>query len=261
MDLFIVQVWNEGLPGFALLAITLVLLTLLAIAAVPLRVLTRFGSIVAYGFGVFFLLVGGVPYLLLMVVFVTLGGLATRYRLAEKRWRKVSEGIEGERRTGNVLAHTIPGALLLLLAFIPGVSASSSLIAFLYTSALAFGAADTYASEIGVLSPRPVSIVGGGFVPPGTDGGITLLGEAAAFAGGYFLSLCGALAFEVFDHIPGNSFLLFVLLATAAGWIGCQLDSLLGATLERRGYLGKNQVNLIAMVLTMVMALGMWFAL
>ena len=258
MEPFLEAVLAGGLTGEVALFIAGVLLALLAVAAVPLHVLTWKGSATAFLFGVFFLLVGGYPYLLLMVLFVALGGIATRYRLAEKRWRKVAEGIEGERRAGNVLAHTIPGAAILLVALLPVWNPDATFVAFVYTAALAFGAADTYASEIGVLSPRPVNILGGGEVPPGTDGGITLLGEVAAFAGGFFLVLLGGIGFQFFEGVPGLKFLSWVLLATLAGWVGCQLDSVLGATLERHDILGKNGVNMLAMFGTLALAFAIW---
>jgi len=38
----------------------------------------------------------------------------------------------------------------------------------------------------------------------------------------------------------------FIGMVTAVGWIGCQVDSVLGATLENRGLIGKGQVNAIS---------------
>ncbi|MCL4325132.1 MAG: DUF92 domain-containing protein [Candidatus Thermoplasmatota archaeon] len=250
-----------GGPALLSLIITLVLLTLLAYLAVPLRVLTARGSLAAYLFGLVFLLIGGLPYLFLMVLFVFLGAVATRYHIGEKKKRKVSEGTEGERDIGNVLAHVLLPSGILLISLIPGPYSLGGLTPFLYTSALAFGAADTFASEIGVLGGTPYSILGKGKIPIGTNGGVSLLGELAGFAGAFLLTLFGALAFEIFSTTQGGDFLLWVLLAAIAGWIGCQVDSVLGATAEEKGLLGKNHVNLLAMAFTIPVALGLYLIL
>ena len=42
-----------------------------------------------------------------------------------------------------------------------------------------------------------------------------------------------------------NGLQLFVVLALI-GWLGCQVDSYLGALLENRGYLTKGSVNALA---------------
>jgi uncharacterized membrane protein len=38
----------------------------------------------------------------------------------------------------------------------------------------------------------------------------------------------------------------FILSVTLIGFIGCQIDSLFGAVLENRGYIGKGTVNTLA---------------
>ena len=43
-----------------------------------------------------------------------------------------------------------------------------------------------------------------------------------------------------------NSPIEFVLSISLIGFIGCQIDSLLGAVLENRGYIGKGMVNTLA---------------
>ncbi len=46
---------------------------------------------------------------------------------------------------------------------------------------------------------------------------------------------------------------------TIIGWIGCQIDSLLGATLENRGLIGKGQVNALSIACGSLIA-WQWFA-
>jgi uncharacterized membrane protein len=48
---------------------------------------------------------------------------------------------------------------------------------------------------------------------------------------------------------------------TLAGFLGCQVDSVLGETLENRHYLSKGGTNLVAMVLTVLIAVALLVAL
>jgi len=47
---------------------------------------------------------------------------------------------------------------------------------------------------------------------------------------------------------------IFFVFAASIGWLGCQVDSLLGALLENRGYIGKHSVNFLATLSGVVMA-------
>ena len=46
---------------------------------------------------------------------------------------------------------------------------------------------------------------------------------------------------------------------TTIGWLGCQVDSVLGALLENKGYIGKHTVNFLATLSGAVMAVYMAF--
>jgi uncharacterized membrane protein len=50
--------------------------------------------------------------------------------------------------------------------------------------------ADTLASELGILSKgRPILITTGRSVPPGTNGGVTLMGTGCSALGGFIIGL------------------------------------------------------------------------
>lgn len=91
--------------------------------------------------------------------------------------------------------------------------------------ALAASAADTWATEIGTLiKGHPRSIISGKSVPPGTSGGISLTGTAAAVVGALFIA---AAAWLVEWPVP--------FAAVAIGGVaGALTDSLLGATVQAR---------------------------
>jgi uncharacterized protein (TIGR00297 family) len=91
--------------------------------------------------------------------------------------------------------------------------------------ALAASTADTWATEIGTLfGGEPISITSGRKVPPGTSGGISLIGTVAAAAGALFIATGAALA---------NWPVAFAAVALG-GMAGALADSLLGATLQAR---------------------------
>src|SRR5207237_5024631 len=95
---------------------------------------------------------------------------------------KFSKG--SERDIGQVAAN---GGLGTLLALAYGLTPSPALRRSLragFTGTLATATADTWATELGVLSPRPPRLVTTGKrVAPGTSGGISLLGTAASALG------------------------------------------------------------------------------
>ena len=89
-------------------------------------------------------------------------------------------------------------------------------------------------------------------VPAGTNGGMSPTGTIAAFLGALTIALVGVLLSPNDLSISNNH--LFILL-TVIGWLGCQVDSLLGALLENRGYLGKHSVNFLATFSGVLMAI------
>jgi uncharacterized membrane protein len=94
------------------------------------------------------------------------------------------------------------------------------------TGSLAAAAADTWATAVGSRSgPPPRLLWSGRIVPPGTNGGITVLGSAAAAAGALLVATVGALAGGVPRLLP---------VATVIGFAGMLLDSTLGAALQGR---------------------------
>ena len=90
-------------------------------------------------------------------------------------------------------------------------------------------------------------------VPAGTNGGMSPTGTLAAFYGALLISVVSTILGAINgDRTPVELFFPFVILI---GWLGCQIDSILGAMLENRGYLGKHGVNFIATLSGSLMAL------
>jgi len=166
---------------------------------------------------------------LLILFAITL--TATRVGRSQKQTLKVAEAESG-RSASQVMANL--GVMGLTLA-IPGFKAAY----LMSLAALAEAAADTISSEIGTAKvARTVLITTWKAVPPGTNGGISISGTAAGLLGAAIIAVCAAI-FGL-THGPGE------IVIACAGIFGMLVDSLLGATLERRGYLNNDLVNLLS---------------
>jgi len=117
-------------------------------------------------------------------------------------------------------------------------------------AALAEAAADTVSSEIGqVLGGRPRMITTLQAVDAGTDGAISLMGTLAGVVAAGIVAGIGAWAMR-------GSFAVFWV-SCAGGVFGLLFDSLLGATLEKRGWLNNDAVNFLSTASAAGFALGM----
>jgi len=116
-------------------------------------------------------------------------------------------------------------------------------------AALAEAAADTVSSEVGqVLGGQPRMITTLRLVEPGADGAVSLVGTLAGVASAVIVAATGSWA------LSGGRTMLLV--SCAGGLFGLFFDSLLGATLERRGWLNNDAVNFLSTASAAAFALG-----
>jgi uncharacterized protein (TIGR00297 family) len=130
----------------------------------------------------------------------------------------------GRRDASQVAANGFAAALVIAIGhFVP--HSTWPWVAF--AGSVAAVTADTWATELGALSrasPRSIMQLTKR-VRPGTSGGITTVGTAAAALGG---ALIGTLA-ALLAPVPGTKLLLPI---AAAGLLGTLFDSVLGATVQ-----------------------------
>lgn len=169
---------------------------------------------------------GGWSWGLALVAFFISSSLLTRYREERKRSLADLQAKGGRRDVGQVLANGGLGALLAILsAIFPHPCWPAA-----FAGALAAATADTWATEIGALSPRPPRLLTTGRpVAVGTSGGVTLWGLGAAAGGALFLGVTFFLAEWGLGNAPSW---MLIPLALLGGLAGSTADSLLGATLQ-----------------------------
>jgi uncharacterized protein (TIGR00297 family) len=114
-------------------------------------------------------------------------------------------------------------------------------------AALVEATADTVSSEIGqAFGGDPVLIVGLRRVAAGTDGAVTVLGSCAGVAAGALVAVAGGWAMRLNAGA--------ILTSLVGGICGLFFDSLLGATVERRGWIGNDLVNFTSTLFAALLA-------
>lgn len=176
---------------------------------------------------------GGWEWGILLIAFFVSSSALSFYRARDKEGL-AEKFAKGHRRDlGQALANGGLAALLAVLSKLFPLAGSWEGVWF-FACAGAFAAvnADTWATELGVLSRRPPRLITSGrVVEVGASGGVTWLGTAAAVGGALFIALLvglGALATR--QGWAGAGALL--LAATVGGLAGTTFDSLLGATVQ-----------------------------
>lgn len=188
---------------------------------------------------------GGWTWGLLLITFFVSSSWLSFYRRADKR--EIGEKFaKGSRRDlGQALANGGAGAILAaVFAWYP-----HPLLFAAFVGAMGTVNADTWATELGVLSPDlPRLVTNGKRVPPGTSGGVTRLGTWAAVAGALLVGtvasaasltpvaalspLASSTGVASLQQSPWGYAIAYPLLAIAGGLAGSFLDSLLGATVQ-----------------------------
>lgn len=200
--------------------------SLIAAAGYKKRALTPGGFWGAVLIGTLIITFGGWLWFVLLLVFFVSSSILTRYRREEKNiaGQKFAKG--GPRDFTQTMANGGLGAVLAVLSSI----FASPLWFGAYVGAMATVNADTWATELGVLSRRlPRLITNGAQVPPGTSGGVTRVGFLAAVTASLLIGLTAFTGLLIKTAALHNH-LWIAGAALLSGTLGALLDSLLGAT-------------------------------
>jgi uncharacterized protein (TIGR00297 family) len=179
-----------------------------------------------------------------LIVLFVLTHAATHFR----RSLKLAPGLEQDEKHGRNTAQIIVNlgaaavATLQYYSIFRGVPHTQTdndafrMLQIPMLSALAEATADTVSSEIGqAAGGMPFLLTNLRRVAPGTDGAVSAVGTLAGIAAAVAVAISAKPAIGV-----GAVGIIQVVLAATAGLF---FDSLLGATLERRGWIGNDTVN------------------
>ena len=227
----------------------IILLTGVALS-VKFHKLTLPAALTAAFLGVCLYIGAGYFGILMAAVLFLMATAATAQKHAVKEALFIAEKNQGQRKAGQVLANVgIAGLMGLLCFFYP---IKIGLFRLIMAASLASAAADTVSSELGtVYGKHFYNIIS--FKPDqrGLDGVISLEGTLFGFVASVMIPTVYALGFG------WNLNFWWIIIA---GTVGNLADSILGATLERKGYLGNNAVNFLNTVIAALVSMMLFLS-
>ena len=197
------------------------------------KALDLFGSAVMIIMGVVIIFSAGANWLVLIVLFLLMSLLATRY---SKKYKCSLGQFEGRRTSKNVISNGVVACFMAAFGgyYLPFVGG--------FIGAIATATADTLGSEIGVLDQHPCLITTLQKVDPGTNGAVSVLGTVAGIIGAAIIGI----AAYFLGIVPSP--LSAITVSIISGTVGCFMDSILGAVFENHGMMTNEHVNLTATI-------------
>lgn len=180
--------------------------------------------------GFFCLYIGGIKWVIPLLAFFIIGSAATKYK---KQMKDDFDGGQKIRTWKNVFANG--GATGIFAVCYVLTNNNIFFVGMIVSVAVAM--ADTLATEMGeIFGQHPRSIWTLKKVNRGTAGAVTIQG--------FIFALIGSAIISAFLFLCGHSTQVF-LICWIFGFLGCVADSLLGSTLEQKGYINTHQINFV----------------
>lgn len=223
----------------------------LAAAAYAARSVNRSGVVAGWVLGTAIYTFLGWRGFLLLGAFFVLGSAATKVGYRRKAAVKLAQEEGGRRGARHALANVTVAALCALFA---ALTPHPVLFAIAFAGAFATAAADTASSEIGQLIGRRTFLITTlKPVPRGTEGAVSLEGTLAGIAASLMIAALGA-AVGLYPWMG-------VLAVAAAAFAGTTFESVVGATIERRGWLDNEALNFLNTLVGALAAMALALAL
>lgn len=177
----------------------------------------------------------GLTGLLILTTFFISAIWATKWQVAKKAAIGAAEENKGRRTAGQVLANGGVAALLGALSW--WQPTYSPVFNLMMAGSFAAATADTLSSELGmVYGRRFYNILSFKKDQRGLDGVVSLEGTLIGLVGAILIAIVYSVGFGW-----SLSFCWIIL----AGFTGNLVDSVLGASVERKGLIGNNWVNFL----------------
>lgn len=182
------------------------------------------------GTGIYFF--GGLWFSVIMVTFFISSSLLTKFKHNNKESLEKLNEKSGNRDYMQVFAN---GGLGLIFAFLYYLD-SSPVFLLAYAASFAVATADTWASEIGVLSKKkPLNILNFKPLKNGMSGGVSILGTSFAFLGALFISSIHFIV-SIIIYKDIKLALVYSIYCLLVGFAGSIIDSLIGASVQAQYY-------------------------
>lgn len=210
--------------------------------------LTVAGALTGGVMGFLIFLGAGYTGIAMIGTFFILGSAATSWKMNVKQNMGLAEKQKGRRVAGQVIANgSVAGTMGLLAVLFPQ---HAGLFRLMMAASLASATADTLSSELGnVYGTRYYNILTFRAESRGPDGVVSAEGTLFGIAGSIIIALIYGLGFG------WNRNVAWIILAGITGNI---IDSVLGGTLQRRGYLNNDTVNLLNTVFGAIAGWVLW---
>lgn len=200
---------------------------LVAIISYYFHFLSGSGAVATFLLGTIVFGTGKWEFSLPILLFFLLSSLLSKFG---RKWKqKFADTFQkgGRRDLGQVMANGgVAGIIMLLWNYFP-----DDVWYFAFVGSIAAVTADTWGTEIGVFSKiAPRDILTFKRVPPGTSGGVTLLGLAGGLLGSCLIVLIGSFVTKRYDNVV-KAMTLFAFIV-GAGLLGSIVDSIIGATVQ-----------------------------
>lgn len=185
---------------------------------------------------------GGLTWAGVLLLFFLSSSLLSLAGATRKRGLAAQASQNSRRTLVQTLANGGPGAILaILVGIVTRESPWYPILTLAYFGSLSAVTADTWATELGMLSSQPPRLLSSGeIVSPGRSGGVTPLGLRASLAGGLFIGLSAFVLIQAASLLSSGGWFLrdwFLLpLCLTAGLTGSLFDSWLGATRQRLNF-------------------------
>jgi uncharacterized protein (TIGR00297 family) len=223
--LFLYLFWSSGTDyTFQQIVIGTILSLIISVISVRFGFLQQSGAITVILMGGIIFGIGGLRFAVPILVFFFLSSLLSYI----KREYKQRFLITFEKGTTRDLAQTVANGGIATLIVLLTLYFPVDQLFPIYLAAICAATADTWATELGVLSwHKPRLITTGKIAEKGTSGAISITGSLAALLGSLIIFISGYVAYpEPFADI------LLPLIVVFSGLIGSFIDSLLGASLQ-----------------------------
>lgn len=206
------------------------------IVSIQKKKLTVIASVTGGLIAILILIGSGISGVLLLAAFFILGTGATAWKMNFKIQTGIAEPARGRRNVGQVLANG--GVATILSIWMLYQPESGEMYSLMIAGSFSAASADTLSSELGNIYGRKYyHMLSFKKMRRGANGAVSWQGTLAGMAGSLLIALIYALSTGWHPE--------YVAIIVLAGIVGNIADTVLGLTLENKGWISNNAVNLL----------------